>query len=160
VQYLFGLAVVSACKDARALGDNRGARVRLKWPNDIYLELDEGVKKAGGILVNTSFTGGKVELIIGECHNLVALLYAKPRSRVRRECLNATPCGLALKALARRATAESRERSRSDSRQVRSTLAHFYRESWQLGAVRGRVSRCVDAFVCVFQLSTAFHLLT
>lgn len=65
VQYLFGLAVVRACKDERALGGVRGANVRLKWPNDIYLDLESGRKKIGGILVNTSFTGGQVELIIG-----------------------------------------------------------------------------------------------
>ncbi|KAI0037053.1 hypothetical protein K488DRAFT_39792 [Vararia minispora EC-137] len=65
VQYLFGLAVVGACRDARALGGDRGARVRLKWPNDIYLELGGSARKAGGILVNTSFTGSQVDLIIG-----------------------------------------------------------------------------------------------
>ncbi|KZV75628.1 class II aaRS and biotin synthetase [Peniophora sp. CONT] len=65
VQYLFGLAVAKACKDERALGGDRGASVRLKWPNDIYLDLDSGKKKIGGILVNTSFTGGQVEVIIG-----------------------------------------------------------------------------------------------
>lgn len=66
VQYLFGLAVVRACKDERVLGGERGASVRLKWPNDIYLDLDGGKKKIGGILVNTSFIGGQVEVIIGK----------------------------------------------------------------------------------------------
>ncbi|EMD37081.1 hypothetical protein CERSUDRAFT_114980 [Gelatoporia subvermispora B] len=65
VQYLFGLAVVEACRDAGVLG-KLGDRVRLKWPNDIYAVLDNGEKrKIGGVLVNTSFNGGAVEVIIG-----------------------------------------------------------------------------------------------
>ncbi|KAI0320429.1 hypothetical protein OF83DRAFT_1169368 [Amylostereum chailletii] len=65
VQYLFGLSVVAACRDARALGGAAGAPVRLKWPNDIYVDLAGGAgkKKIGGILVNTSFSGGSVDII-------------------------------------------------------------------------------------------------
>ncbi|KAI0050317.1 class II aaRS and biotin synthetase [Auriscalpium vulgare] len=65
VQYLFGLAVVGAARDPRALGIE-GARVKLKWPNDVYVE-DPGAekRKVGGILVNMSFQGGKVDVIVG-----------------------------------------------------------------------------------------------
>lgn len=68
VQYLFALAVVEACRDESVLGDAAGP-VRLKWPNDIYAVLGDGdgsKKKIGGILVNTSFAGGKVDVVIGD----------------------------------------------------------------------------------------------
>ena len=65
VQYLFGLAVVEACRSPSVLGAF-GDRVRLKWPNDIYaITAQAGAKKIGGILVNTSFMGGHVDIIIG-----------------------------------------------------------------------------------------------
>lgn len=50
-----------------------GEKVRLKWPNDIYVVSDKaaGMKKVGGILVNTSFTGGIVEIVIGEFQRLL-----------------------------------------------------------------------------------------
>ncbi|TFK75623.1 class II aaRS and biotin synthetase [Pluteus cervinus] len=69
VQYLFGLAVVEACREDVILG-SFGDRVRLKWPNDIYAVAGEendksSWKKIGGILVNTSFSGGKVDIVIG-----------------------------------------------------------------------------------------------
>lgn len=76
VQYLFGLAVVKACRDDKILGSNKGKNVKLKWPNDIYIDLgggsqgrkssDDGRKKVGGVLVNTSFGGGNVDIVIGE----------------------------------------------------------------------------------------------
>ena len=67
VQYLFALAVAEACRDESVLGD-AAAPVRLKWPNDIYAVLgsDGGLKKIGGILVNTSFEGGNVDIVIGK----------------------------------------------------------------------------------------------
>lgn len=65
IQYLFGLAVVEACRSSKVLGPF-GDRVRLKWPNDIYAMAENGVpRKIGGILVNTSFMGGSVDIIIG-----------------------------------------------------------------------------------------------
>lgn len=42
-----------------------GEKVRLKWPNDLYAVVGDEKKKIGGILVNTSFSGGKAEIIIG-----------------------------------------------------------------------------------------------
>ncbi|KAI0330018.1 class II aaRS and biotin synthetase [Cubamyces sp. BRFM 1775] len=66
VQYLVALAVAEACRDRAVLGEE-GARVRIKWPNDIYVEMPGTgeKKKIGGILVNTSFGTGNVELVIG-----------------------------------------------------------------------------------------------
>lgn len=66
IQYLFGLAVVEACRSSNILGAF-GDKVRLKWPNDIYAltEKHGAPKKIGGILVNTSFMGGSVDVIIG-----------------------------------------------------------------------------------------------
>ena len=67
MQYIFGLAVTEACRDESVLGKwEKG--VRLKWPNDIYVLLGDGDgdrKKVGGILVNTSFQGGVVDVVIG-----------------------------------------------------------------------------------------------
>jgi biotin--protein ligase len=75
VQYLAGLAIVRACRDERALGAERGARVRLKWPNDVYVDLPSSAggekKKVGGVLVNISFADGRADVIIGACvHNM------------------------------------------------------------------------------------------
>ncbi|KAF8888834.1 hypothetical protein BD779DRAFT_1439855 [Infundibulicybe gibba] len=67
VQYLFGLAVADACRDDAVLGA-LGKKIRLKWPNDIYAVVGPGesdVKKIGGILVNASFTGNNVDIVIG-----------------------------------------------------------------------------------------------
>ena len=67
VQYLFGLAVVEACREEAILG-KLGEKVRLKWPNDLYAVVgsgDAGRQKIGGILVNTSLNGNKVEIVIG-----------------------------------------------------------------------------------------------
>jgi biotin--protein ligase len=64
VQYLFALAVVEACRDDGVLGEH-AERVKLKWPNDLYAIMGEERKKIGGILVNTSFMDGKVDIVIG-----------------------------------------------------------------------------------------------
>ncbi|KAG6907495.1 hypothetical protein DXG01_008690 [Tephrocybe rancida] len=64
IQYLFALAVVEACRDDAVLG-KWGKQVRLKWPNDIYAVVDGERKKVGGILVNTNFSGGKVDIVVG-----------------------------------------------------------------------------------------------
>jgi biotin--protein ligase len=43
--------------------------VRIKWPNDLYADFGvdgkEEFKKVGGILVNTSFEDGNVNIIVG-----------------------------------------------------------------------------------------------
>ncbi|KAJ7164877.1 class II aaRS and biotin synthetase [Mycena filopes] len=70
VQYLFALAVVEACRDESVLGA-AAAPVRLKWPNDIYADFGDEKRKIGGILVNTSFAGGKVDIVIGSGLNVL-----------------------------------------------------------------------------------------
>lgn len=72
IQYLFALAVVEACREEKVLG-RWGERIRLKWPNDLYALVGgegEEKRKVGGILVNTSFSGGKVDIVIGEFSSL------------------------------------------------------------------------------------------
>jgi biotin--protein ligase len=70
IQYLFGLAVAEACRLDAVLG-HVGDRVRLKWPNDIYVLTEDAMtgleskKKIGGILVNTNFSSGMVDIVIG-----------------------------------------------------------------------------------------------
>lgn len=39
--------------------------LRLKWPNDIYADLPTGLKKVGGLLVNSSFINNEFLLVIG-----------------------------------------------------------------------------------------------
>jgi biotin---protein ligase len=40
--------------------------VKLKWPNDVYIEFVGGEKKKiGGTLVNTSFSSGNMDIVIG-----------------------------------------------------------------------------------------------
>lgn len=83
VQYLAGLAIVRACRDERALGQERGARVRLKWPNDVYVDLRSSSspsaaggekKKVGGVLVNMNFADGNADVIVGTSSIICALL--------------------------------------------------------------------------------------
>jgi len=99
VQYLVGLAVVRACRDPRALGAERGARVRLKWPNDVYLDLasesesragPEKKKKVGGILVNTSFSDGNVDVVAGGsrlCAILIFFFGSAPTIYIADSCV-------------------------------------------------------------------------
>jgi biotin--protein ligase len=47
--------------------------VRVKWPNDIYGETDEGLRKVGGILVNSSYAGQDFTLVVGTSLHPVAL---------------------------------------------------------------------------------------
>ncbi|KAF9563855.1 biotin-ligase [Agrocybe pediades] len=68
VQYLFSLAVVEACRDNTILGPKFGEKIKIKWPNDIYASVGMGkddIRKIGGVLVNTSFSGQSVDLVIG-----------------------------------------------------------------------------------------------
>lgn len=82
VQYLFGLAVVEACRDGNVLGEH-GNRIRIKWPNDIYAMTETGEKKKiCGILVSTNFSSGKAEIVIGtpSRHCLSARINTSPGS--------------------------------------------------------------------------------
>lgn len=64
IQYLFGLAVTEACR--KVLPDTEGGRVRLKWPNDVYILREDGTKsKIGGILVTTNYMGDTMHVVIG-----------------------------------------------------------------------------------------------
>ncbi|RUS22490.1 biotin-protein ligase [Endogone sp. FLAS-F59071] len=75
IQYLIALAAVDA---VRTRPGYEHVPLRLKWPNDIYAEVDEGVenddgrkenakvlKKVGGVLVNSSFLKGEFLLVTG-----------------------------------------------------------------------------------------------
>ncbi|EGO01049.1 hypothetical protein SERLA73DRAFT_50233 [Serpula lacrymans var. lacrymans S7.3] len=91
VQYLAALAVVEGVRAVfKALGSGTSStassarlssgladKVKIKWPNDIYVELDteKGVerKKIGGVLVNSSFGGGKVDIVVGIGLNVLSL---------------------------------------------------------------------------------------
>jgi biotin---protein ligase len=73
IQYLFSLAVVQAC---RGIMGSVGDKIRLKWPNDIYAVSRDGdgkevLNKLGGVLVSTNFSGGKVDVVIGESYLLL-----------------------------------------------------------------------------------------
>lgn len=69
VQYLVALAVVEAARDEGVLGQ-WADRVRIKWPNDVYIVGDGGEQKptkVSGNLVYTSISGDAVDIIIGGC---------------------------------------------------------------------------------------------
>ena len=70
IQYLMALAVSEAVDEDGRLG------VRIKWPNDIYAEVEgvggsevgsgkKGRAKLGGILVNTNYIGGQWRIVVG-----------------------------------------------------------------------------------------------
>lgn len=70
IQYLVGVAVVKACKELVGSAAPGGAKVVLKWPNDIYAKTrgpkgEEVLRKIGGILVNTVFMAGGVRVVVG-----------------------------------------------------------------------------------------------
>ncbi|KAI8639527.1 biotin-protein ligase [Parasitella parasitica] len=63
IQYLIALAIVESIRTRKGYED---VPLRLKWPNDIYADLgDEGLKKVGGLLVNSSFVQDEFLLVIG-----------------------------------------------------------------------------------------------
>ncbi|KAG8750971.1 biotin holocarboxylase synthetase [Ceratobasidium sp. 428] len=66
IQYMFGLAVTEACR--KVVPGVEGDRVRLKWPNDIYVLGADGKTKSkiGGILVTTNFMNGTMHVVIGK----------------------------------------------------------------------------------------------
>ncbi|QRW25792.1 biotin-[acetyl-CoA-carboxylase] ligase [Rhizoctonia solani] len=71
IQYLFGLAITEACR--KVMPGPEGERVRLKWPNDIYvLEADgKTKKKIGGILITTNFMDNTMHVVIGSGLNVL-----------------------------------------------------------------------------------------
>jgi len=71
IQYLAALAICEAVDDDGRWG------VKIKWPNDIYAEVEgvggtevgsgkKGRAKIGGILVNTNFVGGQWRIVVGK----------------------------------------------------------------------------------------------
>ncbi|KAG0168483.1 biotin holocarboxylase synthetase [Apophysomyces sp. BC1034] len=63
IQYLIALAVVESIRTRKGY---ENVPLRLKWPNDIYADLpDIGLKKVGGLLVNSSFAQDEFLLVIG-----------------------------------------------------------------------------------------------
>lgn len=85
IQYIMALAVCEAIDEDGRLG------VRIKWPNDIYAEVEgvggtevgsgkKGKAKLGGILVNTSFVGGKWRIVVGKLCFVSKPIYPTPPS--------------------------------------------------------------------------------
>ncbi|KAH8928383.1 class II aaRS and biotin synthetase, partial [Atractiella rhizophila] len=66
IQYIMGLAVVEGL---RSEGVYKDLQIRLKWPNDVYVEMDDGRgerwKKIGGILVNSTFINNVFQIVVG-----------------------------------------------------------------------------------------------
>lgn len=40
--------------------------LRVKWPNDVYADVNGDLKKVGGLLVNSSFVQDEFLLVIGK----------------------------------------------------------------------------------------------
>ncbi len=95
---LMALAAVAACRRARAdadvgadadanadVGADAGARVKIKWPNDIFIE----GKKVGGILSESRFLDGACRtLVIGLGMNIVAAPHL-PNNSIRTYSITA-----------------------------------------------------------------------
>ncbi|KAF7730688.1 biotin holocarboxylase synthetase [Apophysomyces ossiformis] len=63
IQYIIALAVVESIRSRKGYEE---VPLRLKWPNDIYADLPgTGLKKVGGLLVNSSFAQDEFFLVIG-----------------------------------------------------------------------------------------------
>ncbi|KAI9273661.1 biotin-protein ligase [Sporodiniella umbellata] len=62
IQYLIANAIVESI---RTRPGYEQVPLRLKWPNDIYAETKDGLKKVGGLLVNSSFMQNEFLLVIG-----------------------------------------------------------------------------------------------
>jgi len=68
LQYLLSLAAAEACRDEAVLGPNAGEQVRLEWPNGLCATVggrNENIKRLGGILVTTSISGNKMDIVAG-----------------------------------------------------------------------------------------------
>jgi biotin--protein ligase len=64
IQYLIALSIVESIRSRPGYED---VPLRLKWPNDIYADLpnNQGLKKVGGLLVNSSFIRDEFLLVVG-----------------------------------------------------------------------------------------------
>src|SRR5437016_3086561 len=68
IQYLAAMAVVEGIKTYDSASYYSTLPVRLKWPNDIYACTDTRsgtYVKIGGILVNSSYSDGVYNLVVG-----------------------------------------------------------------------------------------------
>lgn len=65
IQYIIALAIVESIRSRKGY---ESVPLRLKWPNDIYAEVNGGqeLKKVGGLLVNSSFAENEFLLVIGK----------------------------------------------------------------------------------------------
>lgn len=64
IQYMIALAVVESIRERPGY---ENIPLRLKWPNDIYMETKDGLKKVGGLLINSTFVDEEFVLVIGMC---------------------------------------------------------------------------------------------
>ncbi|KAF8752050.1 Class II aaRS and biotin synthetase [Rhizoctonia solani] len=71
LQYSLLIPITEACR--KVMPGPEGERVRLKWPNDIYvLEADgKTKKKIGGILITTNFMDNTMHVVIGSGLNVL-----------------------------------------------------------------------------------------
>src|SRR5882757_2405609 len=53
-----GLAAVDACREVA------GVELSLKWPNDVILDTDDGVRKVAGLLAESTVEGGDVSAVV------------------------------------------------------------------------------------------------
>jgi BirA family transcriptional regulator, biotin operon repressor / biotin---[acetyl-CoA-carboxylase] ligase len=60
-QRLTTLPLIAGVAVAQAIERIAGRAVLLKWPNDVWLDVDAGCAKVAGILVTTSLRGGTVD---------------------------------------------------------------------------------------------------
>ena len=71
IQYIIALAVVESIRERSGYED---IPLRLKWPNDIYTETkSDGLKKVGGLLINSTFVDDEFVLVIGNIQDFVIL---------------------------------------------------------------------------------------
>ncbi|KAI8140387.1 biotin-protein ligase [Fennellomyces sp. T-0311] len=62
LQYIIALAVVESVRQRKGYED---VPLRVKWPNDVYVEDGDQLKKVGGLLVNSSFAQDEFLVVIG-----------------------------------------------------------------------------------------------
>ncbi|KAG2220121.1 hypothetical protein INT45_006149 [Circinella minor] len=62
LQYLIALAVVESVRTRKGYEE---VPLRVKWPNDVYAEDGDDLKKVGGLLVNSSFVQDEFLVVIG-----------------------------------------------------------------------------------------------
>ena len=63
LQYLIALSVVESVRTRKGYEE---VPLRVKWPNDVYAEDGDDLKKVGGLLVNSSFVQDEFLVVIGK----------------------------------------------------------------------------------------------